>query len=335
MPRTNYRASRRDSKPLVKETQPPVISAALPADSPPSAGTVCLATEIRLFLDYARVEKGLAANSIESYRRDLCEFASYMQRQGKRIPGAEREDIRGFLASLYKRGLTARSVARHLVSLRNLFRFLREEHAIASDPTAEIQLPHIGSDLPHFLSTEEVDKILGAPDVSMPSGLRDKAMLELLYATGMRVSELMKARCDDLDPNLGIIRCLGKGSKERLIPVGKSALQAVAAYLRDGRGHLTKGRTSPYLFLNPRGNALTRVGFWKILRRYGQKVGVTLGLTPHAVRHSFATHLLERGADLRSVQMMLGHSSISTTQIYTHVLNERLKQIYHAHHPRA
>lgn len=336
MPRTNNRAPRRAAKPSAGNAQLPAIPATtLPAVSQPSADAPRLMREIRQFLDYARVEKGLAANSIESYRRDLNEFAAYLRGHGKTLGDADRELIRGFLTSLYHRGLGARSVARHLVSLRNLFRFLREEQAIQFDPTAEIQLPHIGTDLPHFLSIEEVDKLLAAPDLSTPSGLRDKAMLELLYATGMRVSELVQARSSDLDANLGIIRCIGKGNKERLIPVGKSALQAVEAFLRGGRGHFSKDRASPYLFLNPRGNALTRVGFWKILRRYGQQVGVTLGLTPHAMRHSFATHLLERGADLRSVQMMLGHSSISTTQIYTHVLNERLKQIYHAHHPRA
>ncbi len=336
MSRTNNLAPHRAAKLPSRDPQPPAKPATtLPTLPDPSADAPSLEKAIRQFLDYARVEKGLAANSIASYRRDLNEFAAYLRGQGKEWENTGREDVRSFLATLYQRGLSARSAARHLVSLRNFFRFLREEHAIQSNPTAEIPLPHIGTDLPHFLSLEEVDKLLAAPDLSTPSGLRDKAMLELLYATGMRVSELVQARSSDLDANLGIIRCIGKGNKERLIPVGKAALRAVEAYLRSGRGHFSRDKASPYLFLNPRGNALTRVGFWKILRRYGLRVGVTLGLTPHAMRHSFATHLLERGADLRSVQMMLGHSSISTTQIYTHVLNERLKQIYHAHHPRA
>ncbi len=336
MPRTNNRAPRRTAQLPARGPQPSAKPATTPTTLPQSsADAPSLEKEIRQFLDYARVERGLAANSIASYRRDLSEFAAYLRGQGKTWENTDREQVRGFLATLYQRGLSARSVARHLVSLRNLFRFLREQHAIRSDPTAEIQLPHIGTDLPHFLSLEEVDKLLAAPDLSTPSGLRDKAMLELLYATGMRVSELVQARSSDLDANLGIIRCIGKGNKERLIPVGKSALRAVEVYLGNGRGHFCRDKASPFLFLNPRGNPLTRVGFWKILRRYGKQVGVTLGLTPHAMRHSFATHLLERGADLRSVQMMLGHSSISTTQIYTHVLNERLKQIYHAHHPRA
>jgi len=293
------------------------------------------AAEIRQFLDFARVEKGLAPNSIASYRRDLMEFSAYLQRQGTALEAADREAIRGFLASLYRRRLSARSVARHLVSLRNFFRYLVREQKIASDPTAEVQAPKVGIELPHYLSTTEVDRLLEAPDSISPAGLRDKAMLELLYATGMRVSELVTLRCEDLDANLGILRCRGKGGKERLIPVGKAALKAVDAYLRAGRGSLLKKPGVPYLFLNHLGTGLSRVGFWKILRRCGRQAGVSIGLSPHAIRHSFATHLLERGADLRSVQLMLGHSSISTTQIYTHVLKERLKQVYQAHHPRA
>jgi integrase/recombinase XerD len=294
-----------------------------------------VAPEVRQFLDFARVEKGLAPNSIVSYRRDLMEFSAYLQRQGIDLAAADRETIRGFLASLYRRRLSARSVARHLVSLLNFFRYLVREQKIASDPTAEVQAPKVGIDLPHYLSTAEVDRLLEAPDSSSPASLRDRAMLELLYATGMRVSELVTLRCEDLDANLGILRCRGKGGKERLIPVGKAALKAVDSYVRLGRGSLLRRSGVPYLFLNNRGRSLSRVGFWKILRRRGRQVGVSIGLSPHAIRHSFATHLLERGADLRSVQLMLGHSSISTTQIYTHVLKERLKQVYQAHHPRA
>jgi integrase/recombinase XerD len=277
----------------------------------------------------------LAPNSIASYRRDLEEFVIGLQRQGMALQSTDREVVRSFLTSLYRRGLAARSVARHLVSLRNFFRFLVREQKMASDPTTDIQAPKVGMDLPHYLSTGEVDRLLEAPDTSSPAGLRDKAMLELLYATGMRVSELVTLRCDDLDANLGVLRCLGKGGKERLIPVGTAALKAVDDYVRRGRGSLLKKQGLPNLFLNTRGGALSRVGFWKILRRCGLRAGVSIGLTPHAIRHSFATHLLERGADLRSVQLMLGHSSISTTQIYTHVLKERLKQVYQTHHPRA
>jgi integrase/recombinase XerD len=293
------------------------------------------AAEVHLFLDFARVEKGLAANSVAGYRRDLTEFSIFLRRQGKSIPEAGRDDVRSFLAGLYRRGLGARSVARHLVSLRNLFRFLVREGRLAGDPTAEVEAPRLGQSLPKYLTADEVDQLLAQPDVSTPSGLRDKALLDLLYATGMRVSELVSVRAGDFDLGLGIVRCLGKGHKERLIPVGKSALRAVEAYLREGRASLAGKRNSPWLFLNRRGGALSRVGFWKILAAYGLRAGLPTPLNPHLVRHSFATHLLERGADLRSIQLMLGHSDISTTQIYTHVLKERLKQVYQSHHPRA
>jgi integrase/recombinase XerD len=294
-----------------------------------------LVPEVHLFLDFARVEKGLASNSILSYRRDLAEFSSFLRRVGKPLYEVDRYDIRAFLKVLYDRHLGARSVARHLVSLRNLFRFLVREGRQTLDPTADIEAPKLDQSLPKYLTAEEVELLLAQPDVSTPLGLRDKAMLELLYATGMRVSELIHVGAADFDMNLGIIRCLGKGNKERLIPVGKSALRAVEAYLRTGRAVLAGKRDSPWLFLNRRGGSLSRVGFWKILAAYGRRAGMATRLTPHLVRHSFATHLLERGADLRSIQLMLGHSDISTTQIYTHVLKERLKQVYLSHHPRA
>jgi len=288
-----------------------------------------------MFLDFARVEKGLAANSIESYRRDLTEFSAFLHCLGKAPLAVDREDIRAFLKQLYHRDLGARSVARFLVSLRGFFRFLVREGRVTGDPTADVEAPKLDQSLPKHLSADEVDRLLAQPDVSTPLGLRDKAMLELLYATGMRVSELVHVGAADLDMELGIVRCLGKGSKERLIPVGKSALRAVEAYLRQGRAVLAGKHSPPWLFLNRRGTLLSRVGFWKILAAYGRRAGLATKLTPHLVRHSFATHLLERGADLRSIQLMLGHSDISTTQIYTHVLKERLKQVYQSHHPRA
>lgn len=306
------------------------LSACLPVSSPP-----LLIPEVILFLDFARVEKGLAANSIESYRRDLTEFSAFLHRRGKSPSAVDRDDIRAFLKELYDRHLVARSVARHLVSLRNLFRFLVREGRLTGDPTADVEAPKLDQSLPKYLTAEEVEQLLAQPDVSTPRGLRDKAMLELLYATGMRVSELVHVGAADFDMGLGIIRCLGKGNKERLIPVGKSALRAVEAYLLAGRAVLAGKRNSPWLFLNRRGGALSRVGFWKILAAYGRRAGLATGLTPHLIRHSFATHLLERGADLRSIQLMLGHSDISTTQIYTHVLKERLKEVYQLHHPRA
>jgi len=294
-----------------------------------------LAAEFEAFLDYIRVEKGLATNSIDGYRRDLVGFAQFLQRERKELKKVTREDLRGFLASLYQRGLSARSVARHLVSLRNVFRFLTREGSLRNDPTAEIDAPKIGQSLPKYLTTTEVESLLRQPDPAKPAGLRDKAMLELLYATGMRVSELIGLRWEDFEINLGVVRCRGKGNKERLIPVGKPALRAVEAYVQHGRPGFAKKRNASFLFLNQRGGRLSRVGFWKILGQYGRTAGIATPLTPHVVRHSFATHLLERGADLRSIQLMLGHSDISTTQIYTHVLTERLKKVYHEHHPRA
>jgi len=303
-----------------------------PAVSEPTAPVL---QEVHLFLNFARVEKGLARNSIESYNRDLTEFSGFLHRQKKAISDVSRVDVRAFLKHLYDRQLGARSVARFLVSLRGFFRFLVREGRLSADPTAEIDAPKLEQSLPKHLSADEVDRLLAQPDVSKPLGLRDKALLELLYATGMRVSELIHVRAADFDLELGIVRCFGKGSKERLIPVGKSALRAVEAYLRTGRGVLAGKHNPPWLFLNRRGTVLSRVGFWKILSAYGRRAGLATKLTPHLVRHSFATHLLERGADLRSIQLMLGHSDISTTQIYTHVLKERLKQVYQSHHPRA
>ncbi len=294
-----------------------------------------LAGEVSQFLDYVRVEKGLAANTIASYGRDLGHFAAYVQRRSKPPDKMTRGDMRDYLAELYRHGLSARSVARHLVSLKNFFRFLLREGRLRQDPTAEIDAPHLDHTLPKYLSTGEVDALLAQPDGSKPAGLRDRAMLELLYATGMRVSELIHLREEDLDAHLGVVRCRGKGGKERLIPVGKAALAAVEKYAREGRGKLARRADMPWLFLNQQGGGLSRVGFWKILGGYGRAAGIPTPLTPHLLRHSFATHLLERGADLRSIQLMLGHSDISTTQIYTHVLKERLKQVYHTHHPRA
>jgi integrase/recombinase XerD len=294
-----------------------------------------ISSEVASFLDYATVEKGLASNSIVSYGRDLHKFASYLHKSNLDLDQVRHEHIRKFLETLYRQGLSARSVARQLAALRHFFQFLVKEGRLKADPAREVEAPHISHSLPKYLNVEEVEALLSQPDASSPQGLRDRAMLDLLYATGMRVSELLSVRWEDFEPNLGIVRCLGKGNKERLIPVGKSALRAVEAYLRHGRSALVKRGELPYLFLNQRGGQLSRVGFWKILGAYGRQAGIRVSLTPHMVRHSFATHLLERGADLRSIQTMLGHSDISTTQIYTHVLKERLRQVYQTHHPRA
>jgi integrase/recombinase XerD len=240
-----------------------------------------------------------------------------------------------FLGSLYRRNLDSRSVARHLVTIRHFFRFSLTEGVIDDDPAANIESPKFRQSLPEFLSVEEVDRLLRQPDAKDTVGVRDKAMIELMYSTGLRVSELCGLRVSDLQMDPGCLRCIGKGNKERLVPVGHKALEAVQAYLREARKELSRGVASPYLFLNQKGHYLNRIAFWKILGEYGRKAGLRKALTPHMLRHSFATHLLDRGADLRSVQMMLGHSDISTTQIYTHVVEERLKQVYKAHHPRA
>jgi integrase/recombinase XerD len=301
----------------------------------PSGAITKIQAQLNQFLNYIRIEKGLSANTVASYRRDLMKFVEYADSRKLAAQQFDRETIRHFIRQLGDQGLQPRSLARHIVSLRNFFRFLHQDGQVLTDITAEIDSPQVGQSLPKSLSLEEVEALLNQPDPSKPTGLRDKAMLELLYATGMRVSEIISLRLEDFDRHMGILRCLGKGSKERLIPVGKSALNAVETYLREGRSKLLKRGESPYLFVNHRGSKLSRVGFWKILSAYGRQAAIAAPLTPHVVRHSFATHLLERGADLRSIQLMLGHSDISTTQIYTHVLKDRLKQVYQTHHPRA
>lgn len=286
------------------------------------------------FVNYIRVERGLAANTVDAYRRDLKKFAHYCQACKLDLTRVERPHIVDFLGRLYKRGLDARSVARHLVSVRSFYRFLLQEEAIAADPTLHLESPRLWKRLPGYLSLDEIERLLTQPDQRTSAGIRDAAMLELLYATGLRVSELLQVKVSDIQFEMGVLRCLGKGSKERLIPIGKKALTALERYLAAARPKLARHQAGGTLFVNQRGRPLTRQGFWKILRAYGRQAGIRTRLTPHRLRHSFATHLLERGADLRSVQLLLGHADISTTQIYTHVAQERLKQIYRAHHPR-
>ncbi len=288
---------------------------------------------IRAFLSYVRVEKGLSENTILAYGRDLAKFAAFAAPRA--LKEIQRDEIVDFLAGLYRRGLDSRSVARHLVTLRNFFRFAVAEGLLREDPTLNLESPKTRRRLPSFLSLEEVERLMAQPDAGTLLGLRDKAMLELLYGTGLRASELLGLRTADLQLEVGCLRCIGKGDKDRLVPVGKTALAAVEQYLREARPRLLKGRSSPVLFVNRFGGKMSRVGFWKILSDYGRRARIRVKLSPHKLRHSFATHLLERGADLRSVQLMLGHADISTTQIYTHVVQERLKQVYKAHHPRA
>jgi integrase/recombinase XerD len=291
---------------------------------------------VSLFLTHVKVEKGLSANTVAAYQRDLAKFNAFAQKRKLALESVTRDDLVDFLAGLYGEKLESRTVARHLVTLRNFFRFAQVQEIITTDPSLNLESPKIRRTLPGYLKLEEVERLLAQPDAKTAAGLRDRAMLEVLYSTGLRVSELTSLRVTDLDSKVGCIRCIGKGDKERIVPAGRKALSMVEKYLRDARPELLgKGVSSPALFVNRRGHSLSRVGVWKILSAYGRRAGLRVALTPHMLRHSFATHLLERGADLRSVQLMLGHADISTTQIYTHVVEERLKQIYKAHHPRA
>ena len=291
---------------------------------------------IALFLTHVRVEKGLSSNTVAAYQRDMAKFNVFVQKRKLTVETVSRDDLVDFLAGLYREKLESRTVARQLVSIRNFFRFAQVQELITVDPSQNLESPKIRRTLPGYLKLEEVDRLLAQPDAKTALGLRDRAMLEVLYSTGLRVSELIGLRVMDLDPKVGCIRCIGKGDKERIVPAGRKALSLVEKYLRDARPKLLgKGVSSQSLFVNRSGNSLSRVGVWKILSAYGRRAGLRVALTPHMLRHSFATHLLERGADLRSVQLMLGHADISTTQIYTHVVEERLKQIYKAHHPRA
>jgi len=295
-----------------------------------------IAPTISSFLTHVRVEKGLSSNTVSAYHRDLVKFDEFAKKRKLSLESVSRDDLVDFLAGLYRQKLESKSVARHLVTLRNFFRFAQVQELIPADPSINLESPKIRRSLPGYLRLEEVERLLAQPDAKTPLGLRDSAMLEVLYSTGLRVSELTGLRVMDMDTKVGCVRCIGKGDKERIVPVGKKALGMVDKYLRDARPKLLGKTTgSMTLFVNRRGRQLSRVGVWKILSGYGRRAGLRTALTPHMLRHSFATHLLERGADLRSVQLMLGHADISTTQIYTHVVEERLKQIYKAHHPRA
>src|SRR5579862_8431020 len=286
---------------------------------------------VRAFLDFCRVEKGLAANSLHSYRFDLNKLSSKLGAPHK----ATAQDLSGYVESLYRAGLSARSIARHITTLRNFYGFLAREGEIDRDPTEFLALPRQWTRLPKYLNREEIEKLLAAPPVEKPTGLRDRAMLELLYAAGLRVTELCRLELSAVERDLGVLRVTGKGNKQRLVPFGVPAREAIERYLAGGRPRLLKGRASRYLFVTARGSAMTRQAFWKLIRGYGRGVGIFHHLTPHVLRHSFATHLVEGGADLRSVQVMLGHADISTTQVYTHVARRRLRETVDQHHPRA
>jgi integrase/recombinase XerD len=285
------------------------------------------------YLDYLTVEKGLAPNTIEAYQADLTQLAESIGR--RRLEQAKREDLLRLMRQMRLAGRSPRSVARWVVATRGFFTYMIAQGHLEEDPAAHIDAPKAWKTLPKVLDSADVDALMAAPDRSHPRGRRDAAMLELLYATGLRVSELLRLRLGDIHLDAGYLRCWGKGSKERVVPLGSQADAAVQQYLADGRPVLLQGRRSEFLFVNRQGGALSRQGFWKRLKHYGIQAGIAQPLSPHVLRHSFATHLLENGADLRAVQLMLGHSDISTTQIYTHVNRERLKRLYKDFHPRA
>lgn len=292
-------------------------------------------TLVDQYLNYLLVEKGLAQKTIESYSRDLTDYLKFLMQTGiTAIEDAGTTVILRHLIALRNNGLGARSRARHLVTLRGFYRFLLQEKILTPDPARLVDLPKSGLKLPDVLSVKDVKNLLVSPDTSKPKGKRDAAMLELLYAAGLRVSELVNLKIQDVNLEAGFVRVLGKGAKERIVPMGVFAREKIETFLKEERPLLLKTDISPYLFVARAGKPMTRQGFWKRLRQYVLKAGIKKHVTPHSLRHSFATHLLEGGADLRAVQIMLGHVDISTTQIYTHVARERLKNIHEQFHPR-
>ncbi|MEQ8201716.1 MAG: site-specific tyrosine recombinase XerD [Syntrophomonadaceae bacterium] len=292
---------------------------------------------IENFMNYTKYEKGLSPNTIAAYRRDLAKFARYLQDECRVTAWEEvrKKHITGFLAGEMDNEAANASVARTFSSIKGLFKFLVAEGLVNLNPTTDMETPKIKRKLPQVLTIQEVDKLMEQPNVAKPLGLRDRAMLELIYGTGIRVSELLAVQLEDLNVMAGFLRCVGKGRKERIIPVNQTSIKWVQRYLARSRSLLIRGQGERTLFLNAHGRKMSRQGFFKILAQYGGQAGIAKDLTPHMLRHSFATHLLENGADLRAVQEMLGHSDISTTQIYTHLTKSRLREVYHQCHPRA
>jgi integrase/recombinase XerD len=300
-------------------------------DTAPPAGTSVIDT----YLTYLRDVRRVSANTVESYARDLAALAAFAEARKTTVDHFSRRDLEAFVRSLMTQGLSPRSVARAVACVRGFYRFLALERKLEESPAADLKAPRAWPALPKFLDLDEVDRLLAQPDVATPRGIRDKALIEVLYASGLRVSELTSIRPGDLHLNEGYLTCIGKGDKERIVPIGNEATSWLRRYMTDGRPALLRKRSSPWLFVNARdGGQLSRVGVWKVLKAYGIGAGITRELSPHVLRHSFATHLLERGADLRAIQAMLGHADLSTTQIYTHVLEARLRAVYDKFHPR-
>lgn len=292
--------------------------------------------EVTGFLDELRVSRRLSVNTLLAYRRDLGRLVEFADGLDRQLVDLDRHDLEAFVRQLMSSGLSPRSVARVVACLRSFFRFQVMEGRLTGSPADDLHAPRAWPALPKFLSLDEVDRLLEQPDVSTAIGLRDRALLELLYATGMRVTELVSLKVGDVQLDSGFLTCLGKGAKERIVPIGRTATGWVRDYLSGGRPALLKGRDSDHLFANARGGgSLSRVGFWKVIKKYGLQAGLSRDLSPHVLRHSFATHLLERGADLRVIQTLLGHADLSTTQIYTHILEARLRAVYDEFHPRS
>ncbi len=286
---------------------------------------------IQRFAEALWLEEGLSDNTLKAYASDLKQFAAWLRRP---LETASPEDVSRYLSRRFQQGASSRTSARILSSLRKFYDYLLRERLITESPCAGIDSPYIGRSLPRFLSEAEVEALLGAPDTSQPVGLRDRAMLEVLYATGLRVSELVALRATQLDRHRGLVRLVGKGDKERLVPMGEEALHWLDNFLVHGRPVILGQRQSDYVFITRRGGPMTRQAFWQLVKRYARQAGIDKSLSPHTLRHAFATHLLNHGADLRVVQMLLGHSSLSTTQIYTHVAQARLKALHEKFHPR-
>jgi integrase/recombinase XerD len=289
---------------------------------------------ITRFLDAVWMERGLSPNTLAAYRADLTALARWLKARGVAVTRTGRNDLLGFIAWRVETGARPRSTARQLSSFRRFFRWAVRERLLDEDPTAQIAMPKIGRSLPKSLTEAEVESLLGAPAVADPLGHRDRTMLEVLYATGLRVSELVSLRHSQVNLNQGVLRIVGKGNRERLIPLGEEAVRWLSEFLAGPRGEILLDRQTDYLFPTRRGDRMTRQAFWHIIKRYAARAGVEKELSPHTLRHAFATHLLNHGADLRVVQMLLGHSDLSTTQIYTHVARERMKDLHAAHHPR-